>query len=280
VGENLEDERTSRRPGPRLWWAVASGVFVAAAILLLIVFARSRSGVRALSGSDGLEIPPVGGFVAANLADGRPVFVLHHEDGTVGVVDAFSTHVPFGIGKLVGWCPSSRTFDDPFHGARWDEYGDYVLGPAPTGLVTYQISFIPGDHNQVHVDGPISPHPRGFLTQPFQPAGPFCKSTSRMVLPDVLRDASSSPADVVAAAPGEWMAVRATLLATAGQQARLCAVIADGACVDAATVSGVDVTGLVSALRGPGTTVTVEGPWIAQVRAGALVHLTRVPRAP
>jgi hypothetical protein len=75
------------------------------------------------------------------------------------------------------------------------------------------------------------------------------------------------------------MAVRATLLATAGQQARLCAEIADGACVDAATVSGVDVTGLVSALRGPGTTVTVEGPWIAQVRAGALVHLTRVPRA-
>jgi hypothetical protein len=280
VGENLEDERTSRGPGPRLWWAVASGVFVAAAILLLIVFARSRSGVRAMSGSDVLEVPPVGGVVATNLGDGRPVFVLHHEDGTVGVVDAFSTHVPFGIGKLVGWCPSSRTFDDPFHGARWDEYGDYVLGPAPTGLVTYQVSFIPGDHNQLHVDGPIPSLPRGSLTRPFQPAGPFCQSTTRMVLPDVLRDASSSPADVVAAAPGEWMAVRATLLATAGQQARLCAAVADGACVDAATVSGVDVTGLVSALRGPGTTVTVEGPWIAQVRAGALVHLTRVPRAP
>jgi hypothetical protein len=227
-----------------------------------------------------LDVPPLGGAVAAYLADGRPVFVVHHEDGTVGVVDAFSTHVTFGIGKLVGWCPSSRTFEDPFHGSKWDEFGDYALGPAPTGLVTYEISVVSGLQNHVHVDGPIPSHPRGFLTHPFQPAGSFCRSTSLMVLPDVLRDASSSPAEVVAAAPTGWVAVRGILLATAGQPARFCAAVADGACLDAAPVSGVDITGLVSTLRGPGTTVTTVGPWIAQVRAGAFVHLTRVPRAP
>src|SRR5206468_6735436 len=64
--------------------------------------------------------------------------------------------------------------------------------------------------------------------------------------------------------PGEWMAVQATLLAMAGQPARLCGAVANRACVDAAAVSGLDVTGLVSTLRGPATILTIEGPWIAQ----------------
>jgi hypothetical protein len=280
VAENLEKERRSGKLSYRLRWALALGIFGAAAIMLLVVFARSRSGVRSLSGSDVLGIPPVGGVVAANLADGRPVFVVHHEDGTVGVVDAFSTHVTFGIGKLVGWCSSSRTFEDPFHGSKWNEFGDYALGPAPAGLVTYQFSVVPGDQNHVQVDGSIPSHPRGFLSQPFQPAGPFCQSTSRMVLPDVLREASSSPADVVASAPAGWVVVRGVLLATAGRTARLCAAVADGVCADAAPVPSVGVTGLISALRGPRTSVAIEGPWIAQVRAGTFVHLARVPRAP
>lgn len=279
MGEGLDDERPSRKPSPHLWWAVAVGVILAATVLLVGVFAPWRSGVQLVSGSGVLEVPPVGGVVAANLPDGRPVFVVHHEDGTVSVVDAFSTHVAYGIGKLVGWCSSSRTFEDPFHGSKWDEFGDYALGPAPTGLVTYQFSVVPGDQNQVQVDGAIPSHPRGFLTQPFQPAGPFCQSTSQMVLPDVLREATSSPADVVAAGPAGWIGVGGVLLATAGRPARLCAAVADGVCADAAPVPSVDVTGLISALRGPRTSVTIEGPWIAQVRAGVLMHATRVPRA-
>ena len=279
VGESLDNRRPSRKPTSHLRWAVAVGVFLAATVLLVVVFAPWRRGVQPVSGSRVLEVPPVGGVVAANLPDGRPVFVVHHEDGTVTVVDAFSTHVAYGIGKLVGWCSSSRTFEDPFHGSKWDEFGDYALGPAPTGLVTYQFSVVPGDQNQVQVDGAIPSHPRGFLIRPFQPAGPFCQSTSQMVLPDVLREASSSPADVVGAATAGWVGMRGVLLATAGRRARLCAAVADGVCADAAPVPGVDVTGLISALRGPRTSVRIEGPWIAQVRAGVLMHATRVPRA-
>src|SRR5436309_3573710 len=225
------------------------------------------------------QAPGPGDAVAGFLDDGTPVLAVAHSDGRVTAVEAISPHRPWGIRSLLGWCPSSRTFDDPFHGSKFDEYGDYVLGPAPIGLVTYHFSLIPGDNDQVHVDGPIPSHPRGFLTQPFQPAGPFCQSTSGMVLPEVLRNASSVPADVITAPPGEWMAVQATLLAMAGQPARLCGAVANRACVDAAAVSGVDVTGLVSTLRGPATILTIEGPWIAQVRAGALVHVTRVPGA-
>jgi hypothetical protein len=72
--------------------------------------------------------------------------------------------------------------------------------------------------------------------------------------------------------------VRGILLASAGRPARLCARPLT-ACADAAPVSSVDVTGLISNLRGPETTVAIEGPWIAQVRAGVLMHPTRVPRA-
>jgi hypothetical protein len=90
VGENLDDERPSRKLSPRLRWAVAVGVFMVATVLLVVVFAPWRSGVP-ISGFDVFKVPRVGGVVAANLPDGRPVFVVHHEDGTVSVVDAFST---------------------------------------------------------------------------------------------------------------------------------------------------------------------------------------------
>ena len=81
VGENLDDERPSRRPSPRLRWAVALGVFLTAIVLFVVVFAPWRSGVQPVSGSDILEVPLVGGVVAANLADGRPVFIVHHDNG-------------------------------------------------------------------------------------------------------------------------------------------------------------------------------------------------------
>lgn len=40
---------------------------------------------------------------------------------------------------MVGWCASSQTFDDAWHGARWDPHGTYITGPAPTGLATYTV---------------------------------------------------------------------------------------------------------------------------------------------
>lgn len=41
--------------------------------------------------------------------------------------------------RVVGWCASSRTFDDFWHGSQWDARGNYLTGPAPTGLATYTI---------------------------------------------------------------------------------------------------------------------------------------------
>ena len=72
------------------------------------------------------------------LADGEPVFVIGHEDGSVQVVSAFSTHAPQNLHKLAWWCRSARGFEDPFHGARWDEYGIYLFGPALGSLPSYE----------------------------------------------------------------------------------------------------------------------------------------------
>jgi hypothetical protein len=79
------------------------------------------------------QSPPFGTVAPANLADGRPVFIVRGDDGTVAVNDGFSTHVPFGIGKLVAWCPSARTFDDVYHGSKWNE------GPTVTSLAISRV---------------------------------------------------------------------------------------------------------------------------------------------
>ncbi len=100
---------------------------------------RPLHGAQVARGGLGVvDVPPLGQAAPANLADGRPVFVVHHADGTAEVIDGYSTHVPWGLAKLVAWCSTSRTFDDVFHGARWSESGAYISGPAPTGLATYQ----------------------------------------------------------------------------------------------------------------------------------------------
>jgi hypothetical protein len=257
--------------------AVAFGAFAAAAVLLVWAFGPGRNRSGPASGSDVLDVPPVGQTAPALLSDGHPVFVVHREDGSIVVVDAFSTHVPFGIGTLVGWCPSSRTFEDPFHGSKWNELGDYLLGPAPSGLITYESTPIPGDPPRVRVGDPIPPQPRGD-DHGVTPQGPFCETTAEMVLPRVPSQVADSPASVVAAAPEGWVAVKAVLLMVEGEGPRLCAEVGtNGSCSEAAAVSGVDGRGLLTSAGE--TLVTLGGTWIARVESGALVDLTRVPEA-
>ncbi len=256
---------------------VALGAFAAAGVLLVWTFGPGRNRAEPVSSSDVIDVPPVGQTAPALLSDGHPVFVVHREDGSIGVVDAFSTHVPFGIGKLIGWCPSSRTFEDPFHGSKWNELGDYLLGPAPTGLITYESTPIPGDPLRVRVGGPIPAQPRGD-DHGVTPQGSFCETTAEMVLPKLTSQVGDSPASVVAEAPQGWVAVKAVLLMVAGEEPRLCAEVAtDGSCTEPAAVSGVDGQGLLTSAGE--TSVTVDGTWIVRVQSGALVDLTRVPEA-
>jgi hypothetical protein len=86
--------------------------------------------------TDKLVVPAVGETTGDFLADGTPVFVVHALDGSIRVVEAVSTHLP---DDPMGWCAATRTIEDVAHGAKWDETGSYVAGPARSDLGTFEL---------------------------------------------------------------------------------------------------------------------------------------------
>jgi hypothetical protein len=104
-----------------------------------------------------IAVPAIGEVNAAFLADGRPVFVARHRDGSISVLDAFSTHVPT-IYKLLAWCPEARVFTDVFHGATYDESGIAIRGPAPTSMLELAWQYVsPGSLRVTGTARPAGP---------------------------------------------------------------------------------------------------------------------------
>jgi hypothetical protein len=85
---------------------------------------------------DTLTVPAIGDTNGEVLADGTPVFVVHSSDGTIYVVEAVSAHL---ADDAMGWCAATRTIEDVAHGAKWDETGRYVAGPARSDLGTFEL---------------------------------------------------------------------------------------------------------------------------------------------
>jgi hypothetical protein len=217
-----------------------------------------------------VNVPPLGQVAPANLADGRPVFVVHHSDGTVAVIDAFSTHVPAGITKLVAWCSTSLTFDDVFHGSKWNEGGTYLMGPAPSGLATYRSTIQPD--GRLWVGPRISPAPRP-SPHAKVPNGNFCATSTNLEFPTIPGDVSDAPADVVASAPDGWVAVRGSLTHGGSTGAELCATLVRNlGCPQGAPVEGIDV-----GLYGQYPHLVIAGTFIARVQDGSFIDITRVP---
>jgi Rieske Fe-S protein len=84
-----------------------------------------------------LALPERGTASSALLDDGTPAWVVRDDNGNVSVYDAASTHRPFGVGVLIGWCQQNQSFEDPMYGSQWDAQGRKRGGPAPTGLLQY-----------------------------------------------------------------------------------------------------------------------------------------------
>ena len=72
------------------------------------------------------------------------------------------------------FCLSSKWFECPCHGSKYNEAGEWQLGPAPTGMQRFKISVTGGDvmvdTSDVSTPGP----PRGTDTIHEPPQGPFC----------------------------------------------------------------------------------------------------------
>lgn len=221
------------------------------------------------------QAPPVGEAFAGWTEDGAPLLVVHHLQGGFTAVEAVSPHRPWGIKKLVGWCPSSRTFDDPFHGSRFDEYGRYLVGPSPTGLVRRAVEVVPGSPSLIKVRGRLPAQPRGAASPP---TGRFCigdtVQDSGLVMP-AIAGSGLTPRELVAdppCPPGSRWSVEAVLHATRGSRVRLCASLeGSGRCGGGAPVLGLDE----GALLDESDPFTFRGEWLVLVEEGGLADIIR-----
>ena len=154
-------------------------VVIAAGAVLWSVFAPPERAPAPLGGSEVVDVPPCGEVSAILLPDGRPVFVVHHEDGDVSVVDSFSPHRAWGFEELVVWCPSTRHFVEWAHEAHFDEFDSWhSAGPSPSGLATFAFDVLArdaaGDPSRIKIGAMRDPDPGGSepVTEPTRP--PFC----------------------------------------------------------------------------------------------------------
>jgi hypothetical protein len=95
-------------------------------------------------GFETIDRPAPGQVRAAYLGSGpdrQAVFVIGHADRTVTVADAETrTAVTAGdraiVATRVGWCPVTRTLQEPLSGMQWDEHGlSYDAGSIGTHAV-------------------------------------------------------------------------------------------------------------------------------------------------
>jgi hypothetical protein len=281
-GPRLEPVSTGGRS--RAFVAIgAFAVFALAALLAVQALGPFRNRVPTLAGPSVLAVPPTGQVAADFLPDGRPVFLVHHADGGVSVVDAFSSHRAWGFEELVEWCPSTRQFVEWAHEAHFDEYGKWrSAGPAPMGLATFGFDVVErdaaGDPSSIRVGRMQAPDPghSPAVTDPSRP--PFCPPRSGVANEVVSHTIAGSriwdsPADAVAAEPGGWIALRGRLLVASDGFVQLCGEIRDGRCQRGAVVRGVDGIGLLlNVIRPfPGKTAyQTSNLWLGRVQGGVI----------
>ncbi len=276
----------SRAPVRRVRWAVAAVVVVvtggigAAAVLA----PPTDDAVTVGSGGGGtvLSVPPVGEAAAEALADGTPVWVVHHQNGEVSVLDAASTHEPFGVPHLVGWCEPSRGFQDGQHGSVFDEQGNKRGGPAPRHLDRYEA--VRADDSGVITVGPLVEGervgPPAPVTTPKPDRSVGCSATGLQTWeynPGTtvrhqfnLTDARSMTA--VDGAPNDQMVLfSGTVVLREGQPTVVC----DGRQPLLSECEGPEAPG-VSLPPGGAQRATLFGPFLARASGGTLQDVTFV----
>ncbi len=255
---------------------------IGAALLIVVVLlvvagtlAASLLGTAAPESEVSLQRPPAGHVRADYLPDGTPVWVIGHEDGRVDVLLGFDRHVPFNLGKLLWWCPSARALTNPHHGSRWDEFGVKLGGPAPAGLASWDVStrgtrvFLGATRGAPSLETP----PHG----PPEVDRAWCTDEEDDVVFHAFEGWESwdSPTAALAAEPDGWVLIQGELVVL-GSDVWLCA---PAGCDDAARAANVEVPPPdMEPQFGP----LGEGPFIAHVRDGVLIGVTRtaIPQRP
>lgn len=242
-------------------------------LVTVVVVGTAILGALLLRGNeppdDGFSLrrPALGEARADHLADGTPVWVIGHADGTVDVLSGFDPHTPSHLGKLLWWCPTARALDNPHHGSKWDEYGVKLGGPAPAGLASWETA-VQGSRvfiGEVRPAPPIGTEPAG----PPEIERVWCRSDDGVVVHTFDGwPVWDSVGEAIEAAPTGWILVEGRLVPQGGGIVRLCS---PSDCTD-----GVD-----TGIEPPSPEVARLDPWLdprflARVRDGTLVDITRI----
>jgi cytochrome b6-f complex iron-sulfur subunit len=81
------------------------------------------------------------------------------------------------LGCRVPFCGSSKWFECPCHGSKYNGAGEYQLGPAPRGMDRFVVTVDGGGNVLVDTSTVILGPPRGTDTISEPPQGPFCVAT-------------------------------------------------------------------------------------------------------
>jgi cytochrome b6-f complex iron-sulfur subunit len=81
------------------------------------------------------------------------------------------------LGCRVPFCQSSQWFECPCHGSKYNQAGEYKLGPAPRGLDRFPMQIV-NDHVIVDTSTIKLGPPRGTNTTDQPQEGPFCVATA------------------------------------------------------------------------------------------------------
>jgi cytochrome b6-f complex iron-sulfur subunit len=127
---------------------------------------QSSGGQPVYNGTGRFYIIPWGGTSASGQAD-------YSGEGVTaqGIMPLYQRCVHLGC--RVPFCNSSKWFECPCHGSKYNQAGEYQLGPAPRGMDRFRVT-ITGDTVVVDTSTVVLGPPRGTDTISEPPQGPFC----------------------------------------------------------------------------------------------------------
>jgi cytochrome b6-f complex iron-sulfur subunit len=140
------------------------------------IAAGSLEDLRAGISQDGNVYVGTGRFYVVPY-DGQPSGDVDYATGGVAAEGMMALYQKcVHLGCRVPFCGSSKWFECPCHGSKYNQAGEYELGPAPRGMDRFRVSVTDGVlyvDTSVVVLGP----PRGTDTINQPPEGPFCVAT-------------------------------------------------------------------------------------------------------
>lgn len=112
-------------------------------------------------------------FPRASIASALDSYPIDAHPGLGLGVLALSKRSPH-LGLRLGWCTTSKWFEDPAHREAFSGVGENTEGPAPRGMELYPVHLDDDDHLVVDTRTLLPGVPLGTRTVDPAPAGPRC----------------------------------------------------------------------------------------------------------